>query len=59
MVEAVLGKSRVSMGRILMAVVVVLRSVRPQNQEIDGIAGDLAKMVAHVTSGLCQMEIVA
>ena len=59
MVEAVFGKSRVLTGRILMAVVVVWRSVRRQNQGIDGIASDLAKMVVRVSLGLCQMAIAA
>ena len=59
MVEAVFGKSRVLTGRILMEVVVVWRSVRPQSREIDGIAGDLAKMVVRVSLGLCQMAIAA
>ena len=59
MVEAVFGKSRVLTGRILMEVVVVWRSVRPQNREIDGIAGDLAEMAVRVNLGLCRMEIAA
>ena len=59
MVEAVFGKSRVLTGRILMVVVVVWRSVSPKNREIDGIAGDLAKMVVRVSLGLCRMEIAA
>jgi hypothetical protein len=57
--EAVSGKSRVSTGRILTAVVVVLRYVRQQNQETDGIAGDLAEMAVRVNLGLCRMEIAA
>jgi len=58
-VEVVFGKSRVLTGRILMEVVVVWRSVRPQNREIDGIAGDLARMEVRVSLGLCRMEIAA